>query len=114
MPCAGKDNAASTEPRKRKPVPTNAKYLALVLEKLATNKIAVNGPNSHQGTEPSPPGFESSARLGPPPASAKPGSNRNLDGCSNASVLNGVLIRNGIESNKRRSLILDIQIALVV
>jgi len=74
----------------------------LVLENIDISRSALKGPISHQGVEPIPPGFESKAKFGPPPESAKPGSSKYLVGCRSASVLNGAFSKKGIASNKTR------------
>ena len=102
-PCAGNTNAEVIPAIPTKINPTYEKYFALVFEITVPNKMAVKGAINHHGGEPIPPGFDRKAKLGPPPASAKPGSNKNLDGCKIASVVHGKLIKNGIANTNPRS-----------
>jgi hypothetical protein len=69
----------------KNPNPYIAKPLARLDENNATNKISSIGLISHQGNEPTPPGFPRITKCAPPPGSDIPGSLRNFDGDIRAS-----------------------------
>ena len=61
-------------------MPRDANFRAAVVEKKVTKRTKAIGLTAHHGSEPGPPGFASSARLGPPPETVKPISPSSRDG----------------------------------
>jgi hypothetical protein len=86
----------------RNPDPYIAKVLALLDENNATNSMSSIGLMSHQGNEPTPPGFPWITKCAPPPGSDIPGSLKNLDGEINASKEYGAVSKNGARSSVKR------------
>ena len=76
--------------------------LAFVDEKSATSSTSEIGLSDHHGRAPDPPGFESNAKLGPPPAIAKPGSRKILFGSSRTENDHGMLANSGAKTSVAR------------
>ena len=84
------------------PHPKYEIIFALVDEKSPTINTSEIGLIDHHGKAPDHPGFEKSAKFGPPPAIANPGSRRRLFGLNKVENDHGTLTSKGAITSARR------------